>query len=126
MAADHRPSVLLVGPSGVGKTAVVHELVARRRELGLGRSAFWSTTGARIVAGMSGYGMWQERCQQIVKEVSGAGAVLHVENLVELLGVGRGSDDEQGLAAFFSSLHRARRPAGDHRMRARAASGHRA
>ena len=99
LSAEHRPGVLLVGPSGVGKTAVVHELAARRREFRVGR--IWSTSGARIVAGTSGYGMWQERCQKIVKEASATRAVLHVESLVELLGVGKGSLDEQGIAAFF-------------------------
>lgn len=99
LSGEHRPGVLLVGPSGVGKTAVVHELAARRREFRVGR--IWSTSGARIVAGTSGYGMWQERCQKIVKEASATRAVLHVESLVELLGVGKGSLDEQGIAAFF-------------------------
>ena len=101
LSGEHRPGILLVGPSGVGKTAVVRELVARRREFRLGRTPFWSTSGARIVAGTSGYGMWQERCRKIVKEASATRAVLHVESLVELLGVGKGSLDEQGIAAFF-------------------------
>lgn len=101
LSGEHRPGVLLVGPSGVGKTAVVRELVARRREFRLRGMPFWSTSGARIVAGTSGYGMWQERCRKIVKEASATRAVLHVESLVELLGVGKGSLDEQGIAAFF-------------------------
>ena len=54
LLGERRPSVLLVGPSGVGKTAVVHELVRRRQGHGLGRTPFWSTTGARIVAGATG------------------------------------------------------------------------
>ena len=101
LSGERRPSVVLVGPSGVGKTAVVHELVRQRRRRGLGETPFWSTTGARIVAGMPGFGMWQERCQKIVGEVSGTGAVLHVESLVELIGVGRGVGSEQGVAAFL-------------------------
>src|SRR5688572_27630457 len=55
-------SVLLVGKAGVGKTAVVHELVRRRERFGLGSTPFWATSGARLVAGMTGYGMWEERC----------------------------------------------------------------
>ena len=101
LSGERRPSVVLVGPSGVGKTAVVHELVRQRRRRGLGETPFWSTTGARIVAGMPGFGMWQERCQKIVGEVSGTGAVLHVESLVELVGVGKGAGSEQGVAAFL-------------------------
>jgi hypothetical protein len=40
-------SVLLIGPSGVGKTAAVRKLAATHRG-----TTFWSTSGARIVAGM--------------------------------------------------------------------------
>ena len=58
--------ILLVGPSGVGKTAAIHELVRRREQLNLGRTPFWATSGARLVAGMSGFGMWQERCQTAI------------------------------------------------------------
>lgn len=98
LSGDRGRSVLLVGPSGVGKTAVVHELVSEQR---LGRTPVWSTSGARIVGGASGFGMWQERCQKLVREVSTAGVVLHVESLVELIGVGRSVRDEQGVAAFL-------------------------
>lgn len=52
-------SVLLVGKAGVGKTAVIHELVRRKALFGLDTTPFWSTSGARLVAGMSGFGMWQ-------------------------------------------------------------------
>src|SRR4029079_3332634 len=54
-------SVLLIGKAGVGKTAVIHDLVRHRERLGLGAAPFWSTSGARLVAGMTGFGMWQER-----------------------------------------------------------------
>ena len=55
-------SVLLVGKAGVGKTAVFNELVRRRDEFNLASTPFWATSGSRLVAGMSGFGMWQERC----------------------------------------------------------------
>ena len=43
---SRRPrSVLLIGPSGVGKTALVHELVRRRTAFGLGSTPFWATSG---------------------------------------------------------------------------------
>jgi ATP-dependent Clp protease ATP-binding subunit ClpA len=61
-------SVLLVGPVGVGKSAAVRELVRRRFQFGLGETPFWSTSGSRLIAGKSGYGMWQERCRDLVRE----------------------------------------------------------
>jgi ATP-dependent Clp protease ATP-binding subunit ClpA len=94
-------SVLLVGPSGVGKTAVVAELVRRRGELGLGATPFWETSGARLVAGMSGFGMWEERCERLWREAARSKAVLHLGSLMELVEVGKSELRGQGVAAFF-------------------------
>jgi ATP-dependent Clp protease ATP-binding subunit ClpA len=94
-------SVLLVGKAGVGKTAVVHELVRRRASFGLGATPFWSTSGARLVAGMTGYGMWQERCDSLWKEAEKTNAIVHFGNLVELVDTGKSEHNAQGLASFF-------------------------
>jgi ATP-dependent Clp protease ATP-binding subunit ClpA len=94
-------SVLLVGDSGVGKTALFRALALQRAQHQLGASCFYLTSGARLVAGMSGYGMWQERCQQVVREASRKRAILHVGNLVELMSVGKSEHNRQGLAAFL-------------------------
>jgi ATP-dependent Clp protease ATP-binding subunit ClpC len=94
-------SVLLVGPSGVGKTAAVHELVRRRRKLQLGHTPFWATSGSRLVAGMTGFGMWQERCRQLWREAAKEKAILHLGNLVELMEVGKYVGNAQGVAGFL-------------------------
>ncbi|MBX7219399.1 MAG: AAA family ATPase [Blastocatellia bacterium] len=94
-------SVLLVGPSGVGKTAVLHELVRRRSEFHLSHTPFWATSGARLVAGMTGYGMWQERCQKLWREAAKDKAIIHFGNLFELLHVGKSEGNDQGIAGFF-------------------------
>ncbi|MBM3463762.1 MAG: AAA family ATPase, partial [Armatimonadetes bacterium] len=91
-------SVLLVGPPGVGKTAIARE--ASRHA----RAPFWETSGPRLVAGMSGFGMWQERCQDLVREARRGGAVLLLGNLVELSQAGRYKGDASGVAAFFRPL----------------------
>ncbi|HEX4949306.1 MAG TPA: AAA family ATPase [Blastocatellia bacterium] len=94
-------SVLLVGKSGVGKTAAVHELVRQRSRFQLARTPFRATSGARLVAGMSGYGMWQERCQKLWREASKLKAILHVGNLIELMEVGHSENNSQGIAGFL-------------------------
>ncbi len=94
-------SAVLIGPSGVGKTAAVRELVRQRASLALGRTPFWATSGARLVAGMSGFGMWQERCQKLWREASSKRAILHLGSLVELLEVGKSEHQQQGLATFL-------------------------
>jgi len=60
-------SVLLVGAAGSGKTAIFRECVRRGSSVGLEKHKAWTTTGSRLVAGMSGFGMWQERCAAVCK-----------------------------------------------------------
>lgn len=94
-------SVLLVGKAGVGKTALVHELVRRRANFGFASTPFWATSGARLVAGMTGYGMWQERCDAFWQEAEKTGAIVHFGNLVELMDTGKSEGNSQGVASFF-------------------------
>lgn len=101
LVARQGRSVLLTGPSGVGKTAIVGELVRRREHYHLAHTPFWSTSGSRLIAGASGFGMWQERCQQLIREMGRTKAVLHVGPLVELIEVGKGGGNPHGIADFL-------------------------
>ncbi len=99
---DHAPgSALLVGPSGVGKTAVQHELVRRFGEFGASARPFYELSGARIIAGMSGFGSWQDRCEKIVAQARRDNAILLLGNLFELGEVGKSANNNEGLAAWF-------------------------
>ena len=94
-------SVLLVGKAGVGKTTVFLELVRRRAKFDLSSTPFWGTSGSRLVAGMSGFGMWQERCDAVWREAEKTNAVVHFGNLVELMDTGKYEGNTQGVASFF-------------------------
>ena len=100
LVGRHPRSVLMVGPSGVGKTAAFHQLFLRH-DLRLAATPFWMTSGARLIAGASGYGLWQERCQRLCRQAKAAGAILHLGNLVELMEVGKAGGSSTGLANFF-------------------------
>ncbi len=89
-------NVLLVGPSGVGKTALVQELARRQR-----RWKIAETSGARLIAGASGFGGWQERCQQLLGEWGRTKAIVHLGNLAELFEVGRHRTQPYGMAGFL-------------------------
>lgn len=96
-------SVLLVGASGAGKSAIVYELARRPGEFGM-RHPIWATSGSRLVSGMTGFGMWQERCQKLAREVSDANALLHIGPLLELMEVGKSEHQSQGIASFLRPL----------------------
>jgi len=94
-------SVLLVGRSGVGKTAAVYELARRRSDFQLAHTPFWATSGSRLIAGMSGFGQWQERCQRLWREAARERAIIYLGNLIELMEVGKSTLNSQGIANFL-------------------------
>jgi ATP-dependent Clp protease ATP-binding subunit ClpC len=93
-------SVLLVGPAGAGKSSLVHQLVKIGDQVGLGERKIWSTSGARIVSGMSGLGMWQQRCHKLIREAHQTGAILHLGSLLELMEAGK-IDGQPGVASMI-------------------------
>jgi ATP-dependent Clp protease ATP-binding subunit ClpA len=94
-------SVLLVGPAGAGKTAIVRELARQRIAHGFRATPFFSTSGSRLVAGMTGYGMWQQRCREVIREASQRKVILHLGHLVELMHVGKSEGNPTGIASYL-------------------------
>lgn len=123
---DRQRNVLLVGPSGVGKTTILAEAVKtvyrdlaairqQQRESGEESSEsssmrnpdntplFWLTNASRLISGMQYLGQWEERCERIVQELAEVRGVLCVENLLDLVLTG-GQAPESSLAAFFQNF----------------------
>ncbi len=117
-----RGSVLLLGESGAGKTAVLAEAV-RKVERGVVeavpsakdgptpeppapepatrvRNRFWITSASRLIAGMQYLGQWQQRCEEIIAKLDEIGGVLCVEHLLDLTRVGESSAGNS-IAAFL-------------------------
>ncbi len=98
-----RANVVLLGEPGCGKTTVLAEAVRRlERDATEDRPGprFWLTSAPRLVAGMKYLGQWEERCEQVVAEAARGGAVVCVENLLDLVRTG-GRAPGNSLAAFF-------------------------
>ncbi|MGE0494647.1 MAG: AAA family ATPase [Vulcanimicrobiota bacterium] len=94
-------SVLLCGPPGCGKTALVRELVRRKASLQLGATPFYETTGSRLLAGAEGFGMWQQNCQRLIEAAANQKAVVHLGALTHLLEAGRSASTPEGMAEYL-------------------------
>ena len=89
LSSRRNPSALLVGASGVGKTAVVHELAHRvhRAQVPtrLVDTEVWAIGASRIIAGAKYLGEWQERAEKIVGLLRESRYVLFLGNLLEVI-----------------------------------------
>lgn len=93
VGARSNPGALLVGPSGAGKTALVHELA---HQISAGRilsdTHVWHIPASRIIAGARYLGEWQARCAFVVAAIVRERAVWYAEGLLDLIQTGGGRD----------------------------------
>lgn len=97
-------AVLLVGPHGAGKTAIVHEVVRRLAALQQplkSRTDVWAVDGNRLISGMSYVGGWEQRCKDMVYELSERLDVLYVADLPTLAYTGRSVKSDSNMAQFL-------------------------
>ena len=101
LAKDAEPLVL-VGPSGVGKTAVMHE-VARRLAATSERPGrpFFHLDGSRLIAGEGFFGDWQRQTLDAFAEARAAKALLHLGRLVDLLDAGKSAHSDDNVAQLL-------------------------
>ena len=88
VSSPYSRCVLLVGPAGVGKTALVEEL-ARTRPAALGTANLWETAAARMERVLTDSNGWQDNLSQVCAELTERKDWLYVRNLAELFEVGR-------------------------------------
>ena len=96
------PSLLLVGPSGAGKTTLVRRMafhhLAAKKDGEAAPPRIYSTSKDRIIAGMTYLGMWQERCIKLARELTDDGDYLHIGSLSGIL---EAQHDGATIADFF-------------------------
>ncbi|MEZ4363196.1 MAG: AAA family ATPase [Kofleriaceae bacterium] len=97
-------AIALIGDSGVGKTAIVHEVVrrlaARYGATGQRRDV-WRLDGSRFIAGQSYIGQWEARARNLCQELTDTGDLLHADDLASLVFAGRTSKHATNLAQYL-------------------------
>ena len=93
-------NILLVGASGVGKTALVWELAHRRKELGI-KSIIWETTASTLIRELTDDVGWQQNLSLLCRELSNNGEILYVRNFLELFEVGQYAGNDVSIAEYF-------------------------
>ncbi len=97
-------SVCLVGDSGVGKTALIHEAAHRAFALSKRyqeRRDIWQTNGDRIIAGMSIIGQWEQRVESFCRELSERDDLLFTEDLLSVVRAGRTYSGNSNVGNFI-------------------------
>lgn len=98
---DFRPALLL-GPRGCGKTAILHEYVARsceaRRKGAVAQHGVWLLNPQRLISGMSYVGQWENRLHAIVAVAKERKFVLAFDDLVGLFKAGQTSQSRLSVA----------------------------
>lgn len=99
-----RSNVLIVGNHGVGKSAVLTQVIkkvsSKKEQL---EFSFWQIMPQRITASSKYLGEWQETVEELVEELQSANGILWVVNMVQLMQMG-GEGPEDSVAAFLRAF----------------------
>jgi ATP-dependent Clp protease ATP-binding subunit ClpA len=97
---SYNRNLLLVGKSGVGKSALVAELVRVAPAKGLPIEV-WETTASMLIKSLTQDVGWRENLHRLCKELSEGGEILHVAHLLDLFEVGQYEGNSVSMADFL-------------------------
>jgi ATP-dependent Clp protease ATP-binding subunit ClpC len=98
-------SVVLVGPNGVGKTALVHELAARLQRGDVPESLrgfrLWRLSANELIAGAQYTGQWQDRVTSLLRATAGQPIVLAMGPPSALIDAGKWSGSDNNMSRLL-------------------------
>ncbi|HZU96209.1 MAG TPA: HEAT repeat domain-containing protein, partial [Planctomycetota bacterium] len=102
--AEGPRSVVLVGPSGAGKTAIVEEIARRfAQETRVSPTIVLEVTTSDVLVGTKWLGEWETRLKKLVKAASAPHrVVLYFPDVNQLLEAGRASDTQRNFASMLA------------------------
>ncbi len=102
---QQRANVLVVGPHGVGKSAVLGQAIRKIHAASRKHGAnlrFWRMMAQRITSSTKYLGEWQGQLEQMILELQSCNGILWVEDFIRLVESG-GQGPEDSVAAFLIS-----------------------
>jgi len=93
-------NVLLVGASGVGKTALVWEIIRQKKKRKI-KGDFWETTASILIKGLTDETGWQDNLPKVCKELTEQGDILYVNSFMELFEVGKYMGNDVSIANYL-------------------------
>ena len=95
-------SILMVGEAGVGKTAIVHEMVHRLRDDFDDDWQVLETNTSELISGTRYLGDWETKLKEMTEAIlDEQRVILYVTNPNDLLGAGAHSKSDENFADFF-------------------------
>ncbi len=100
LSSSFNRNLLLVGNSGVGKSALVQEVVRRVDGWGLDLE-IWATTASAMMKALVGEQSWEFNIGKLVQELKSTNRILYVRNLMDLFEVGKYEGNDVSMGAFL-------------------------
>jgi len=95
-------NVLVVGASGVGKTALVWEISRQLEKRGIS-GKIWETTASTLIKELTRETGWQDNLARLCREMAESADLLYIRNLMELFEVGKYEGNEVSIADYLRS-----------------------